>query len=728
MAHAGRVFNHAGDGFMAEFASPSGAVAFVDEIFANARVPLRAGAHVGEVWPASNGDILGHGVNVAARLLGIASTGELIASADFRRSLDVETGARFKPRGVVKLDKMHSRVEIAALVSPWRSSPVAWLRDRVRLVVARTPLRDLQISPLAARVGLAGGALIAAAAVLLIWRGAQPTEYQINRVDLVAHSASPEVYPSLSPDGRFVVYAATFPPQQTADLYLQNTQGGDPILLTNTPDEDEFASTWSPSGDRIAFVCSDPTSLPDDRRRPCRIFVRFVPEGDERQVGQCQGSLYTGRLSWSSRDKLLLSDLPRRAPNGGHIRELDLSTGAATDAVPAQDGALDYGASYSPDGNKILFVRYPSAFASQIIIFDRQTRSGHIILGDRTAQAFVAWAPDGRSVLAASDRNGSIDLWQVRADGRGAPRRLGVPGVLRLDQANGLLAFEVGASHVNMVRLSSGGETPITTGDEYDVDPDFSPAGDLAFTTTHGESWIYVQRIGATLQRLATLDMNVPRSLRWSPDGRRFALVGDVDGHAHLFVGDAQTGRFRQISTADVQPSFGLGWSGDSASLLFSAQDDHGARLWRVPVDGGRPDPASDYGWSHLFQSADGLFAVVAEDAPVSRPRGIYRLDGAADPVRLTPEVNSSRSLLAFTVARGRLFYLYASDPEHVRLFSRPANGGPATRIADVAPGVGTLVSGVLGGLALDPRSGDFVYSRTTFQDRDIGVARLLTQ
>src|SRR5258707_1188044 len=85
--HGGHVFNSAGDGFMLEFVSASSALAFAEEILTGSRVPVRAGAHLGEVAVLPNGDLLGHGVNIAARLLALAAPGELLASADVKRAL-----------------------------------------------------------------------------------------------------------------------------------------------------------------------------------------------------------------------------------------------------------------------------------------------------------------------------------------------------------------------------------------------------------------------------------------------------------------------------------------------------------------------------------------------------------------------------------------------------------------------------------------------------------------
>ena len=65
----GRVFNTAGDGFMLEFGSSLAAVEAAFALAEQCEPKLRVGVHLGDVAVLPNGDLLGHGVNVAARLM-----------------------------------------------------------------------------------------------------------------------------------------------------------------------------------------------------------------------------------------------------------------------------------------------------------------------------------------------------------------------------------------------------------------------------------------------------------------------------------------------------------------------------------------------------------------------------------------------------------------------------------------------------------------------------------
>lgn len=116
LRHGGRIFNTAGDGVMLEFATATDALAAALALCESEReAGLRFGVHVGEVTPAENGDLLGHGVNVAARLQAEATPGAILVSQIVRDTAAAELAARLTARGRIKLAKMRETVRVFAL-------------------------------------------------------------------------------------------------------------------------------------------------------------------------------------------------------------------------------------------------------------------------------------------------------------------------------------------------------------------------------------------------------------------------------------------------------------------------------------------------------------------------------------------------------------------------------------------------------------------------------------
>src|SRR5579863_4968442 len=97
-AHHGRVVKRTGDGVLVEFRSVVDAVRCAIEmqngvIERNAGVPpdkrieFRIGLHLGDVVEEADGDLMGDGVNIAARLEGIAAPGAICLSEDAYRQV-----------------------------------------------------------------------------------------------------------------------------------------------------------------------------------------------------------------------------------------------------------------------------------------------------------------------------------------------------------------------------------------------------------------------------------------------------------------------------------------------------------------------------------------------------------------------------------------------------------------------------------------------------------------
>ena len=96
--HHGRIVKRTGDGAIVEFRSVVDAVRCAIEVQnamveRNAGVPedrrivFRIGIHLGDVVEESDGDLMGDGVNIAARLEGVAAPGAICLSEDAYRQV-----------------------------------------------------------------------------------------------------------------------------------------------------------------------------------------------------------------------------------------------------------------------------------------------------------------------------------------------------------------------------------------------------------------------------------------------------------------------------------------------------------------------------------------------------------------------------------------------------------------------------------------------------------------
>ena len=124
--HGGRVIKNTGDGFLAEFASAVDAVRaamqFQDSVYRLAlddavdqRILFRVGINVGDVIVGTD-DIFGDGVNIAARLQGVAEPGGICLSASAYDQVYGKIGTEFADLGEQRLKNIARPIRAYAIV------------------------------------------------------------------------------------------------------------------------------------------------------------------------------------------------------------------------------------------------------------------------------------------------------------------------------------------------------------------------------------------------------------------------------------------------------------------------------------------------------------------------------------------------------------------------------------------------------------------------------------
>jgi adenylate cyclase len=124
--HHGRVVKRTGDGALVEFRSVVDAVRCAIEVQSgmmerNAGLPpdrrmeFRIGIHLGDVVEESDGDLMGDGVNIAARLEGIAKPGGICLSEDAYRQVKARLDLAISDLGQTQLKNIAEPVRVYSL-------------------------------------------------------------------------------------------------------------------------------------------------------------------------------------------------------------------------------------------------------------------------------------------------------------------------------------------------------------------------------------------------------------------------------------------------------------------------------------------------------------------------------------------------------------------------------------------------------------------------------------
>jgi adenylate cyclase len=124
--HNGRVVKRTGDGSIIEFRSVVDAVRCAIEVQSgmadrnaglppDRRIELRVGIHLGDVVEESDGDLMGDGVNIAARLESIAKPGSICLSEDAYRQVKSRLDLAVSDLGAIQLKNIAEPVRVYSL-------------------------------------------------------------------------------------------------------------------------------------------------------------------------------------------------------------------------------------------------------------------------------------------------------------------------------------------------------------------------------------------------------------------------------------------------------------------------------------------------------------------------------------------------------------------------------------------------------------------------------------
>lgn len=504
---------------------------------------------------------------------------------DTNRSTYIATVPR---RGYRFTAEVIERLETEASIAPAALRPP---RPSLRWVVA----------------SFVGAAVVATALLAFFWRdlGAGPDP----RVLVVTALPGLERYPSVSPDGNFVVFSWTGPDADAIpDLWVKAVDDDVLRRLTDTP-EAEFWPAWSPDGREIAFV-----------RAGRGVFITSARGGHERQAAR-SGSV----TAWTPDSRaLMVRDITDSGPNG--IFRVDLTTGERRLVTQAPTGVGDWTFNVSPDGSRLAFIRYERPGVSDVHVVPISGGEALRRTSWNSSVSRVSWMPDGRELIYAVHEASGLGqtLFRIPADGERPEqgrRALHVSG--SEPSASGIrpdgsvrVAFtasrtDVGLRMVDLGAPHSGDTLAVSRfADSTHVDfpGRFSRGGEqIAFLSDRSgwaEAWL-ANRDGSGLRQVTTLKATELQVGGWSPDDRRFVIDAAISGNSDIYIVNLDGGPPVRLTTEagfDLRPD----WSDDGRSIYFTSDRSGRTEIWKISVDGGAPVQITRNGGLDAHEGPDG--------------------------------------------------------------------------------------------------------------------------
>jgi len=498
--------------------------------------------------------------------------------------------------------------------------------------------------------------------------------------------------PALSADGETLAFV------WRGDIWLAPVEGGKARQLTMHAAPDRQPA-FSPDGSEIVFV--------SDRDAGNQLYAVPVEGGTPKQLTH-HTSGYRMQDWYPSGDAMLVH--ARRDyfwRSAGRFFRVSRNDRKAEQLLFDADGA---NGKLSPDGKRLLFTRegmtwwrkgYEGAKASQIWLYDFESKAYEKLLDPETGARWPLWNPDGRSFYYVGARSGSFNLYKCDVATR-ARRQLtffeddsvvypcisrdGSTIVFRhlFDLYRFNPASGAAPTRIDLIYPGDSIEAPIDRTMVRDAsDVAFSDDGlEIAFIAG-GDLWVMDTELREPRQVTATPEEE--RDPVFTPAGDAILFVSDQGGQSDIWRAEPsdtdlywwqnETFELKQLTQdAELETDIRFSPAGDRISFVKSRGD-----LWTMSVEGKDPQrllrswDQPQYDWS-----PDGKWIVYAvNDNDFNRDIWIIPSDGSEEPINISkhpydeynPVWRPDGKVIAFTSSRldreVDIFYVWLEEAEH---------------------------------------------------------------
>jgi eukaryotic-like serine/threonine-protein kinase len=390
----------------------------------------------------------------------------------------------------------------------------------------------------------------------------------------ITNDPGAELFPSLSADGRSVVFASKA--TGNWDIYLQQIGSADAVNLTKDSVADETQPAFSPDGRYVAFRSErDGGGV-------------FVMRSDGTGVRRLTNSGYNP--AWSPDGGQIVyaeESITRPEDRSGRLSRLwsvEVASGH-TRLVSKEDGVQPH---WSPNGQFIAYWAIDLDGDRDLWTIRASGGPPARITRDHFVDWNPVWSPDGSWIYFCSDRGGSMGVWRVpmkesTGEPRGAPEPIrtptGYPAHLSFSRDGRHMAFvqQLTTGHLNVVRFEPVREVLLSEPKEIIQSskgasrPALSPDGKwLAYNSTEQEEELLVSSADGSGLRQLTNGGYRNRGPRWSPDSKQIAFFSTRSGEWEIWTTDPNGSEFHQMTNLAGNNVAWPVWSANGKQMAYT--------------------------------------------------------------------------------------------------------------------------------------------------------------
>ena len=391
--------------------------------------------------------------------------------------------------------------------------------------------------------------------------------------------------------------------------------------------------------------------------------------------------------------KAMLGGSPRVSPDGSRILVTSDRSGTSqlysmsvsgTDVRQiTTDSAGAHSASWSPDGNRIVYMS-----GTQIVVVGADGSARRVISDAKGNQA-PTWSPGGGDILFAGGDFPNIAIQTMRTDGSG--RRIVAPNAGGFDydpvwSPDGKrIAFVTGirgqGPRIHLMNVDGSERRRLTTLSLAEERPAWSPDGtQIAFQAAGEQNGvrdanIYVTTVSTGETRRITNHRRpfLDETPSWFPDGQRLAIQSDRDGTWSTYV----IGLDGAVKTRLTRPAnyYNPKWSPDGSTLAFESTRDGNSAIYTVRADG-----------AGLFKVTDGTSTSAQPNWSPDGKRLVFASEGGTAAGLFIVNVDGSNLQRLTTTTGGEYGASFSPDGKWIAFQGRPDNARVNERVYVVRP------------------------------------------
>ena len=433
---------------------------------------------------------------------------------------------------------------------------------------------------------------------------------------------------SFSPDGRQMVFRRQNEKNGESFLITAAVDGSDQkILLASTGEQGVLAaSAWSPDGNLIAFAISktEQSQLDSTSIFALNLRTNAVETISPEKWDTCY------RIAWTH-DGQGLVFIGTKFKEGYSTRRdqvyyLSYPSGEAR-RLTTDGNRYDIMSLGVTDAGEILAV--PFNRASQIWQLSGDAGTAvQITNGLADGRAGIAPLPDGRvGYIARTGDN--LNVWITESDGTNEKQLTRDPPAveeLRASPDGRFFVFSGLRDGYNQLFLMNTDGTDLrhlTDGKSNNIDSTISPDGNWIVYDSgileNGSFKHLLRKISSAGGESVLLSDGQCATPHFSLDGKYLSCVYN---ESQIVVIAAENGTvFKTFETAKTpQLNCGARWSPDGKSLVYIVRQKKFSNLWRQPLDGGAPEPLTNFRDGDIYNfafSPDGARLYVARGYPI---------------------------------------------------------------------------------------------------------------